>query len=214
MEPDYFAKEVSFHNQLWWWFQVINLVPSSILWFYQFRSIFSYKNVRYEVEYHTDDFIEDLKKKDILNKMTVLKTGYIEYYWKAYIACALLYYVADTYYLVANYNLMADDKICELAMTLHHIATVWGILPSLFLPYYPWFFTFVFSTHCYLIKWPYYKVLHLPYSMALIYFLCRLFTRPFRKVHLFRRIIHCLPLLAAGLLTYSFNQCQTNDLRY
>lgn len=99
-------------------------------------------------------------------------------------------------------------------MIVHHIATFWGSLYAIWLPYYPWFLTSILATHCYLIKWPYNKILHIPYTIALLYFLSRLFTRPFFKVKQFRGILKSLPLLTVGLLTFSFNGCDTNDLKY
>ena len=180
---------------------------------YSVLSQFSFVNTAYDDEFNTEAFKLELKKKE-LGGLKRLRGSWLDYYWKAYILVALWYYAMDNWYLATTYNLWTDGGYCYLGMFLHHLATLHGILPALMLPYYPWFFSFIFSFHCYLIVWPYNKLLHVPYTAGLLFFLYKLFTKPFFQMKYFRLIITCLPMLTVGLLTFAFNGCDCNDLRY
>ncbi len=121
----------------------------------------------------------ELEKKELVGKIDRIRGGWIDYYWKFYLIVALWYYIMDSWYLIMNYSLWEVESRCYLGMVLHHIASAHGIIPAFSITYYPWFFTYIFAFHCYLITWPYNKLLHIPYSIGLFHFLYKLFTRPF-----------------------------------
>lgn len=138
---------------------------------------FSFKNTMYEEKFMIESFNNEVKKNKMENKMVIMKTTPVDYYWKMYICVAFIYYMVDCTYCAMNYDMSEDT--CILAMFLHHIATIFAILPALSIPHYPWFLTSVFSVHTFLIAFPYDKLLHAPYAFSLIYMLFRFFTRPF-----------------------------------
>ena len=159
-----------------------------------------------------DTFMHELKKLENKKTFTIMKATWVDLFWKGYILVAFVYYVADCIYCAQNYDL--TQEYCILGMFLHHVATIFAIMPALFIPHYPWFFTFVFAFHCFLIAFPYNKILHAPYATGLIFMLIRFFTRPFFQMKLYRQIITFLPLLTVALLTIAYNKCDQNDLRY
>lgn len=126
-----------------------------------------------------EEYLEELRKKNqgSLSKYKVLKGSWLDYFWKLYIVVALWYYTSDSYYVINHYDIF--EERCMMGMVIHHVATIHGSLFAIFIPYYPWFFTLAWALHCFLIVWPYYKILHVPYVAALLYMLYRLFTKPF-----------------------------------
>lgn len=145
---------------------------------------FNFKNHMYEEKFMVDSFNQEVIKNKKEEKMIVMKTEPLDYYWKMYICVAFVYYMADCTYCAMHYDLSED--MCILAMFLHHVATIFMILPALSIPHYPWFLTLVFSVHTFLIAWPYNKTLHVPYAASLIHMLFRFFTRPFFQMKLIR----------------------------
>lgn len=67
------GKDVALHNLIWWWFQFLMLVPSNILVIYQFFQRNNFENCMYEESHMTKSFMEEIRKKGIEKKMTVLK---------------------------------------------------------------------------------------------------------------------------------------------
>ena len=90
---------IAFHNLVWWWFQASQLVPSTIVVICTVYKQFNYDKCAFDDEYHYDDFKLELKKKGLENKVTRLKTSWLDYYWKFYISFSLWYYIADCWYL-------------------------------------------------------------------------------------------------------------------
>lgn len=99
-EPAYLRTEVAFHNQVWWYFEVINLVPSTIFLLYQIFTRLSFKNVTYDDEYLIEDYALEIRKKELNEKIIRVKGSWIDTYWRFYILSAMVYYVADSYYLM------------------------------------------------------------------------------------------------------------------
>jgi hypothetical protein len=132
--------------------------------------------------------------------------------WKLYVAAAVLYYLADCRHIFNHYDIFKE--YCMRGMVIHHVATMHGAISAFFIPYFPWFFTLPWALHCFLIVWPYNRILHVPYVASLLYMLYRLFTKPFFQTKLFRGVLSCLGTLTIGLLYISIYDCDTNDLKY
>lgn len=130
----------------------------------------------YEEKFMTDDFNQEVSKGK-REKLDVMKTTPLDYYWKFYIMFAFVYYIADCIYCALSYDL--TEEMCILAMFLHHVATLFAILPAISIPHYPWFMTSVFSIHTFLIAFPYHKNLHAPYGVSLVFMLISFFRKPF-----------------------------------
>ncbi len=148
------SKGLAIHNELWWWFSFVNLIPANLLVLYSLRKRRTFNDAMYEEKFMEDSFNQEIKKKGPTDKISIMKTTLPDYYWKYYISSAFCYYFTDSIYCALNYELSNPDNICVLAMFLHHIATLFAIIPCLSVPHYPWFHTFPLAFHCFLIVFP------------------------------------------------------------
>ncbi|CDW75444.1 UNKNOWN [Stylonychia lemnae] len=208
------GKGVAMHNLVWWWFQFLMLVPSNILIVYKWWERHDFTDCVYEDELMIESELEEYqKKRDKGKKIHLLKRPKYDDLWLLYSYVAIWYYIHDCFYLITYYNFFEEP--CVTGMVLHHIGALPAVFSIVYTSYIPYWIGSIYSLHCVLIVWPYNKILHVPYVMALIFMLYNvLFTKPFTQAKPFRRIVKIVPLLSVGLLFISLNGCDTNDLIY
>jgi hypothetical protein len=89
-----------------------------------------------------------------------------------------IYYVFET---VVKYVVDGGDSICQKAVFIHHIVSLFIILPLVLNRYVPWWANPIGFLHGFLVFFPDFELLNYAYAVAILYFQFSLYQKPFDK---------------------------------
>lgn len=94
------------------------------------------------------------------------------------LALSCVYYVYET---VVKYIVDGGDTICQKAVFIHHIASLFIIIPLVINRYIPWWANPVAFLHGFLIYFPNFELLNYVYAAVIFYFQYNIYQKPFDK---------------------------------
>ena len=191
-----YIAESPHHNQVWYIFNALALVPVTILFLLSFLTTQDYQVLSFSGK-----------------PSQRVKTTWIDKLWRPYFAAAVLYYIVDSTFILNYFGWDPNQlPVCKQFALAHHLVTLAGCI-IVILPHFPWFMNGPLFLHAYLITFPNATWLNIPYGISACLFGLGLMRRPFWNHMLYRTMLFVIICLGPTLMGLQYNKCK-NDLRY
>lgn len=95
-----------------------------------------------------------------------------------FLGSSCIYYIYET---VVKFAVDGSETICQKAIFIHHIASLFVLIPLILNRYIPWWANPVAFLHGFLVFFPNFEILNYVYALVIFYFQYMIYQKPFDK---------------------------------